>query len=79
MSYQEDEYEDQCTWVELKHRPLRYSRCRKLVMTEGLCLKHYRLWQNLERERLRYEGKPDIWNDDDIETKFDENPYYRGI
>jgi hypothetical protein len=72
-----DEYDDdQCIWVELRHRPLRYARCRRLTMTEGLCYKHYHLWQNLERARLEYEGESDIWDDDDIETKFDENPYF---
>jgi len=66
------EEDDRCIWVQMRHRPLHYERCRHPVMTEGLCLKHHRLWRNLERERLRYEGEEDIWGDDDTETKTEE-------
>lgn len=63
---------DRCKWVDLRRRT--FEQCYKPMMVDGLCLKHYRLWQNLERERLQYEGKADIWADADDDTRV--NPYH---
>jgi hypothetical protein len=69
---------DQCVWVELMRRPLRYERCGNYVMAQGFCLKHFRLWQNLERARSIDEEGIDPWAEAEAETRFDENPRWFG-
>lgn len=65
----EDYFVDQCHWVSMRRRPLRYEQCLNSAMTDGLCLEHYRDWQTRERERILHEDGVDIWSESEDDTK----------
>lgn len=76
-----EDFDDRCNWTQLRRRPLRYERCHDLASVDtlvgGLCMRHFRLYQNLERERQIADKGFDPWSDADDETRALRNPRMR--
>lgn len=76
-----EDYDDRCVWTQMRRRPLRYDRCHDLASVDtiigGLCMKHFRLYQNLERQRKISDEGYDPWGDADDDTQPMRNPRER--
>ena len=66
-------FEQQCAWVQMTRRPLSYERCHRLASADspigGLCMKHLKLYRNLERERIIADEGYDPWQEAEDETR----------